>query len=457
MKGDSMKKKFIFIGLALSMSIGCLSFKVLEQTIFKYKDNFYRETATLFNLPKKDNYIDEKTRKEIYKDVFTNAIDSVNEELPNYLDIIGLNVPEKNRIQLENFNRNYVVPTFNQYAYSTFQSMQTKFNNEGRKQFNALASSNRKIASLRRNILTQFTNITNEDFETLEVVTTPNSVNSSRSSLDTIGMSPTETIGALLASVGLAAGVAYTILAAASVLIATAPVAWCLPYSVPATIAALLTITGVVLIFWEQISQIFWQLCEAFVACIEFLAEQIMSFFEWLFSQAQTSTIIETNTASTTLVDILEHPEEKHTIRFSDKASLSALLAEVLTLGADMVVVLSYVKKDCFTYQLPLITVEEAIQVRLHSLGYSSWTPYGINAKNMIICGGSGITELVPEVDIVHTPGSFYFLHYHNCQYDINNKIVRIKEGVMSRSHSFFGPPLGYKFDMGKKDLFVTI
>ena len=69
----------------------------------------------------------EEEEGEIDNEVLAEALEQFKVEIRNYIDITGLNVENKELINLPDFNPNYVPPTFGEVAYNVKVDMEARF------------------------------------------------------------------------------------------------------------------------------------------------------------------------------------------------------------------------------------------------------------------------------------------------------------------------------------------
>ena len=429
------------------MSIGCLSFKVLEQTIFQYKNNFYRETATLFDRKGRAGLEEERLRAS--EEAFEQAFLETQNQFSTYLDVTGLNVKDKTEIHLTRFNPNYVPPTYSELLQNAYVNMQNSFDNNAKAKFNAIASENKYVRNLKMLSLNGFSQLDNLTISNLDIDNgVPYSVN--HLNLNEISdLDPIQQIGALLLSTGLATGVICAIVGAAGLLIATAPVAWFLPYSVPATVAALITIAGILLLYWDVFSNILWRLCELFVMCISALADHVISFFNWIVGQAQTSVTVG-ETAESGYSDGINNgkkyiPEvdKNQLIHFTNTALIIAMIKEVLEKGNQYCSVLSQIKDNHFILSYPFVTVDEAIDMRMPLDGWSTWILFQHNAIRILVEGGTGFVGPKYEQHSNSRICGLVFKHYHMYEYNETTGVYKKTENPNYKFvHSFFDFPV---------------
>lgn len=355
-----------------------------------------------------------------YEDVMYDALEAVKNNLDDYIEITCLNVTDKESINLPNYNPNYIVPTEQELSDEIYNDMMSDLNSEGNATFMTLRYDNYDYD--------QFFTVAESNFIDLSLKPKYNDYPPIiELSLD----DPVEQLGVLLTSAGLSVAAIYVLTGSAGVLCATAPVAWCLPYSVPATIAALTAIVGVVLINWDIICSIFTEIIDLFIECLEALEEVIVEFFDWVYTQVTVSSIAATAVIGATTFEFTE-------VKTQDLVGTIAI-AESARRKYD-VFLMQYVTADSFQIAIGMpVTEDFCVQNNTHAMGFSSYTWYQNVARRLIVNAGSGYTTAAPELHLYNSlTGSgpeFGFKHFHNC----DSFGFRLNDPILHRTHSFFG------------------
>lgn len=413
-----MKIRKVFIGcLVLSSILVSAQFKKITNSIENL--NNQASEITLKTSTKKQLNLENIST---FDDVLNYSIDELPNYLPEYLDITGLNVTEKTSINLESYNYNYIVPTEEELSISIFDDMYESFSESAIEVFEELREDDYNYD--------EFFTLIENDFIQPEIETKYSAHRLAKRSLSS--NDPVSNLNNLLLSVGLSAAAITVLVASASVLVSTAPVAWCIPYSVPATIAALLCIVTVILINWNLICQIFEAMVNLFIECIQALANVVRDFFDWIYSQVQTSSVSSTITIGTETFQFQE-------IKTNDVSGTLAIVTACRR--SNNVFLMQYVKTDSFQIALGTpVTEQFCISNGTHRLGYSSYTWYQNVARRLITRAGSGITTNNPEMHVDSTL-PFGFKHFHNCK-QVGGEITRITQSenaLYHRTHSMFG------------------
>lgn len=355
-----------------------------------------------------------------YEEVMYEALEEVKSNLSEYLEITCLNVTDKESINLSNYDPDYVAPTDEELSNEIYNDMISELNSEGNETFMTLRYNNYDYD--------QFFTVVESNFIDLSLKP---KYNDSPPIMEISLDDPIEQLGVLLTGVGLSTTAIYVLTCSAGVLGTTAPMAWCLPYSIPATVAALTTIVGVILINWEVICSVFTEMIDLFVECLEALEEVIVEFFDWVYSQVTVSSVAATAVIGTTTFEFTE-------VKTKDLVGTIAI-AETSRRTYD-VYLMQYVNVDSFQIAIGKpVTEDFCVQNSTHAMGYSSYTWYQNVARRLIINAGSGYTTSVPELHLydasTNSGPQFAFKHFHNC----DSLGIRIEILPMHRSHSFFG------------------
>ena len=102
------------------------------------------------------------------------------------------------------------------------------------------------------------------------------------------------------------------------------------------------------------------------------------------------------------------------------------------------VFLMQYVKSKSFqiSFGTP-VTMDFCIKNKTHLSGFSSYTCYQNNARNLILKAGTGYTSEIQELHLYDGNNSlkFAFKHFHN----YTSVGLRDESSLAKRSHSFFG------------------
>ena len=399
-------------------------------TTFSYKTNEIKinnskeQIVENFNktIKKANNTQDELSEEDL--EMFTSAFENVKINLSEYLDITGLNVENKESITLPNYNINYIAPTYTE-AYSDIHSdMISSFDTESLESYEEFRMADYdvdKFATVAENNFIN-TSISPKYAHPTYVkpAYNPNSIQNRMT--------------ALLTSIGLAATAIYVLIGCSETLVATAPIAWCYPVSVPVTTTALLGIVTVILLNWGIICQVFDALIDLFIECISRLASLIEDFFAWVSEQVKSWSVAGSRTIGDKTFEFTE-------IKTMDVAGTIAIINKCRR--SSDVYLMQYVGSESFQIALTMpVTEDFCVKNKTHNLGISSYTWYQNTARRLILNAGTGYTTTAPELHLYNDGDDdgrksphFAMKHFHN--YDMYG--VRVESSPQHWCHSFFG------------------
>ena len=408
------KKIFIaFISLFTLTSLG--SFKESERKI----ETNRHELIT--NVKRMASILEDEASEEETK-MFSLAFESVKSELTKYIDIVGLNVTDKETITLENYNKNYIVPKDYEVVSTSYYDMIETFDEKSLATFEDHRKINFEFDSFVTKAETRFKNLDIEPkyvHKGLLRAYNPNSVQ--------------YRMNELLLSIGLSATAIAVLIGCADTLLATAPIAWFTPVSVPVSTVALLGIATVILLNWDLICQIITELINLFVECINQLAYLVKDFFDWVLSQVQVSSVSGTMTIgnqSFTFTEI-QSDDVRSTLAFVNQCRRKKDILLMMDINGD-------------NFKIALgapVTMDFCIAHKTHTKGFSSYTWYQDDARNLILKAGTGYTSAKPDLNLYNENENkgnsrFAFKHFHN--YTSLGKRDKSSKTIY-KTHSFFG------------------
>ena len=361
-----------------------------------------------------------------YEDVVELAFDELIGALSNYINIYGLNVTEKESITIPEYNPDYVLPDIEDMIPEVYENNFEDFGSEEIQTLEERRQANRHFD--------HYYGVIEDHFEDVEIDDDDGTIIHPKYGHPHYSHNPNDPIialGVLLAGLGVASGYIVAMQAAGATLVATAPVAWFLPYSVPVTLAALATITIVIIAIWPLICEVIQAIINLFILMIAALAYIIVQFFEWVLTQVTVSSTAGAQTIGNQTFEFVE-------VRTNDVAKTISIV-EASRRKYD-VFLMQYVNNDSFQIALGTpVTESFCVTYQTHTLGLSSYTWYQNVARRLIINAGSGVTTAVPELDV---GGSlpFGFKHFHNYEYIPGTTILQRSDNEhLHRTHSMFG------------------
>ena len=372
------------------------------------------------------SYEDEGEEGEIDNEILAEAFEQFKDEFHNYLDITGLNVEDKELINLSDFDPDYVIPAIGDVAYNVKADMEARFDMTQYQEYHALIQDSYAVD--------KFVSLADVKYENLN----PRLYNIAhhlrpRMALDTSAL---QSLNDIISNFSQEIIAAFA--AAIALLKAAIGSAW-FPYvAIGLIVAALIIIAVIIISHWDEI-------CENFPALKEWTNNTFpnnASVFNDYFTETQT--LVHESTAARTET-IGGRTFTFNEVKTRDVATISELVREAR--WTNDVYLMEYIKEESFLVAMDEPVSEEfCVMYGTHRNGFSSYTWYQNTARRLIINAGSGVTTPKPEIDSPTDPGLILLKHFHNCD-KVGNTIVRISSDTNKKlhwTHSFFGQMFYY-------------
>lgn len=366
----------------------------------------------------------EEEEGEIDNEVLAEALEQFKVEIHNYIDITGLNVENKELINLPDFDPNYIPPTFGEVIYDVKVDMEARFDVVEYQQYQDIIRKSSAVDKFVSLAEVKYENLNPAlNYQMHELMP--------RRALDASAL---QSLNSILSSFSQEIVVAFG--AAIALLKAAIGSSW-FPYVAAALIvAAIILIAVIIITHWDEICEKFPVLKEWTQNTFPNNADVFNEYFNETQVLVQESTIARTETIGGETFAFNE-------VKTRDVAAIAKLTREAR--WTENVYLMMYIKEESFLVAMDK-PVSEAFCVAngTHRNGYSSYTWYQNTARRLIVYAGSGVTTAKPEIDSLNDPGLIFLKHFHNC-YKVGTKILRIEyNNVLHWTHSFFGQMFYY-------------
>ena len=379
------------------------------------------------------SYEDEGEEGEIDNEILAEALEQFKVEIHNYIDITGLNVENKESINLPDFNPNYVPPTFGEVAYNVKVDMESRFDMTQYQQYHEIIRKSSAVDKFVSLAEVKYENLNPAlNYQMHELMP--------RRALDASALqSLNDILSSFSSEIVAAFGAAIALLKAAI------GSSW-FPYVAAALIvAAIILIAIIIITHWDEI-------CEKIPALKEWTqntfpnnADVFNDYFDETQTLVQESTIASIETIGGREFTFTE-------VKSTDIATTAAMVREARWTGD--VYLMQYVNKTSFQVALSQpVTLQFCESIGTHRMGFSSYTWYQNTARKLITKAGCGLTTHSPEIDSKKGSDVILLKHFHNCYINELGVIDRIPADVnpiLHRTHSFFGQMFYYPTDSTK-------
>lgn len=340
----------------------------------------------------------------------------------SYLKVLSINVDDKTSINLSNYDSSYIVPSYQDIMFNRQINFESSLNSEDLTNYELLKENNEDFDKY---VAMNYNKYTDLDPKTTY---SHNDISPSSSVLST-------GIGAILLKAGLGRTV-ITAFNASITTLKTALASLTVPFygqviASGIAIGALIAITSIIVLNWEQITTVFEEIKEYFKEEFNRLKTLIERFFSDCENKIRDSLKTSTELIGGTLFTFL-------TIKSTDVESHKRIMDET---DEDDILLMKSVNRESFEISFEKTNFAFCVSNKTHKDGYSSYTKKESKAKSLIIEAGTGYTSDEPEIDKSTHDGKLMVLfmyHYHNYEM-INEKIDRSENETYKKTHSFFG------------------
>jgi len=363
------------------------------------------------------NLVSDNEETDDPEEILARAFNDYKEEFDSYIDITGLNVDVKESITLANYDINYIAPTYGEVMYEYQVNLEASLTPIQLEKYDDLRRADfdfDKYVALNQNKYLDLTIPPKyEHASTVAVVTT--------------------SLVAVLSGAGLAEAAISAFTGAVGSLSAAISTSWIpvIGWVLAAGLAAgaLIALTVIIVQYWDEICSVFEEIKAWFIEQFFMLSDLINSYF----SDAKTKVEESSNVGTVTVGDKELNFQQ---IENGDVASQVSFVKKVIWTGD--IFLMRYVSDENFQFCPVPVSFDFCVKWQTHYNGFSSYTWYQNNARNLILYAGSKLTTASPEIGGFKSVDYVMMKHFHNCEY-VDGKIKRMKKEPMHRSHSFFG------------------
>ena len=447
--------KYIVLSLVILLFFNTTS----KPRLISIKNNQINNLMT--NIIRKTNdSISSSTYNSEY--IFNKGIELYINEFPSYLDITGLNVLDKEEIELPNFNINYIAPEFYDIMYSYQFNLEASLDSDQLQKYERLKQLDYNFDkfTILNNI--KYTNLNPNlkyihDLKPINPITPITPLNPDINNDVNIKSISTTAIVTILTSCGLSEMSIAAFTSAISALTAALStsyipiIGWVLAILLVAE--ALLCITVIIVENWNTIKTSIDVIKDWFLEKFNTFSLYINQYFTDAINKGEESTIVGRDTIGGKKIDwTLTKPlEEAIAMAVADKYSTSVHLMRNIKKKIDS-------NNNYYSsYWITAKIVDEnyVTENHLYDLGISTYTWYNNTARRMMQNGGSSLISS-DHNEINYKVGYHNFLktesvtlngwnHYHIFKKYISDDqkesyFSKIKTGPESKAHSFFGP-----------------
>lgn len=376
--------------------------------------------------------------------IFERAISDYQNVFSDYINIAGINVIDMEAIDLPSFDFDYNAPDFDSVMYDYQTNLENTLTTEQLSAYEELRMQDYNFD--------RYVSLNNIKYKNLQpqlkyshrivpvhklhpITPLHPNVDSGEQTMR-LALAPTAGIVTILSNVGLSEAIISAFTACVSTMTTGLSTSW-IPFvgwvlAVALVVGALIALTVIIVQNWDEIKSVIDDIKNWFLEQFGRFASLITSFFSDAITKGHESTI-----SSTTVVD-------GKTFEFTEvKASdLTATIAIAVKCRRNKdVLLIKKVGKVAMQIALTTpVTMDFCIQNKTHLNGFSSYTWYQNNARNLIIKAGSEYSNDIPEyhlksIDRPNAP-EFAFKHYHNYN-SLGSRIY--SPNIIYKVHSFFG------------------
>ena len=358
-----------------------------------------------------------EAERSISTNAFALAKNRLLQEYENLVDLTGLNVTDKENINLTNFDPNYVFPGFGNLSADSFEDEIAELTTVQNNYLNQIRIENPKI---NKHLL-----LTENGFLNIDI--TPVFYQGIMRSFD---------VGALitlltLAGLNEAAIVAFTGAASSiGAIVLSIFNAIMLLVLVALITVLLITIVTIIVEHWHDICAFFEEITEWFYTSFSAISLLLEEIFEYVLSLVYESSLVGTITVGDTTFTQEE-------ISFKDASRIQTLVSTLR--GSQFVALLSSISTRSFIF-LGIVTYDFCVSYKTHTLGFSSYTWFRNTARNLISYAGYGLIPDEPEINKHLIDNIIYMYHFHNLKQSGDKYIKFPEDCILAKTHSFFGP-----------------
>lgn len=417
--------------------------------------------------------------KEDPNEVFNTAINDYKSQFSNYLDVNGLNVEDKNDIELPDYNPEYISPEFYDVMHDYQINLETSLTHAQLDNYESLRKQDYNFD--------WYVTLNSIKFATLnpplkyvhdkvpkDIITTPitplhptipiNNAGPSKIAAATAG------IAGILSNVGLSQTVIAAFSACISTLTTGVSTSW-IPFigwglAVALVTGALIALTVIIVKYWNQIKSAIEDIKVWFLEQFQTFSSLIDSFFSDAITKANDSTVVGRDEIGGQKIPWVKAELLAGAIAMSVAQKMDKKTVSLVKNVKKMLNPLDNL--NYLSYWIATVTVTESFvkTFHLYDYGISTYTWYNDTARRMMVDGGS--EKLLNDKAWTSYRLEYHpFLtkdehsmngwnHYHVFQKNPNwpknneDEFIPVENNPVRKAHSFFGPMFLRKTAYGK-------
>lgn len=378
-------------------------------------------------------------------EIFQMALNEYNSILALYIDITGLNVTNKDAINLNYYDENYVAPEFYNVLYDYQNNLESSLDVGQEAKYNMLRKEyyqfdrfvsliNCKFNDLTPLLKYDHINVNNPLIPITPLYPTLLTSDNQNTIMLADASSSADELIAILVALGLSTEVQLAISSSVSTLTiglsasAIPFIGWAL--AVVLIIESLVAISTIIIENWNIIKPKLEEIRNWFLINFAIFSPYINTYFDDVKDNGEETTI-------SSIITINQQEFKFIEVKVDDVETQVYLVTKARRTYD--VYLMQYIGQNSFQVALNTpVSVEYCIENITHFGKYSSNTWYQNTARSLIINAGSGYTSKMPELNLKNNDKNpkYAFKHFHN--YDAQGKRIN-KPDDIHRIHSFFG------------------
>lgn len=367
-----------------------------------------------------EQLIEDETRLIDYsEEVFAKSYGSYANNFNDYIDVTGCNVEDKSLINISDYNFSYNLPSFNDVLLSRQIDYESSLDNMELINYELFKQEDEDFDRYVQMNLNGYTDL-NPKLSYEHEASSSKAVSGLTSILLGVGLAQK-----VVTAFNTSLAVLSSALKSSLILIVGKSIA------IGVAIGALIALTTIIVLYWEQITQVFDEIKEYFLEKFNKFTTIINLFFNDCLKKVEDS-------YRTRNEKVGDKDLEFNYCKWTDKTRIANLVA-ILAKNLGDIFLMIYVTKDSFYFCPIAVNLKFCVDNKTHYNGISSYTFTESLAKQLIIKAGNGCPNNISEIDEKNLKeDKLYFYHFHNCDSE-GNRIN--KPDTLHRVHSSFGNP----------------